>query len=76
MFNNQIIDYQGQRYIVRRRIHEHHLIPDFDTDILLKWAKSDKLLRKNGLIWCCELIPDAQIVEPEVNIQLQLEFPE
>jgi|TARA_X000001382_G_C3087829_1_gene152565 hypothetical protein len=76
MFNRQIIDYKDQRYIVRRRIHEHHLIPDFDTETLLKWANADKLLRKNGFIWCCELIPDAQIVEPEVKIQLELEFPE
>tara|TARA_R110000851_G_scaffold132000_1_gene266215 strand:- start:225 stop:455 length:231 start_codon:yes stop_codon:yes gene_type:complete len=76
MFNHQIIDYQDQRYIVRRRIHEHHLPPDFDIKTLLEWARSDKLLRKQGFIWCCELIPDAQIVEPEVKIQLELEFPE
>ena len=63
MFNYQIIDFQNQKYIVRRRIRESSLIPDFDTDALLEWSGTDRLLRKDGYIWCCELIADAEIIE-------------
>ena len=63
MFNYQIIDFQNQKYIVRRRIRETDLVPDFDTEALLEWTRTDRLLRKNGYIWCCELIADAEIIE-------------
>ena len=63
MFNYQIIDFQNQKYIVRRRIRETDLVPDFDTEALLEWSRADRLLRKNGYIWCCELIADAEIIE-------------
>ena len=63
MFNYQIIDFQNQKYIVRRRIRESSLTPDFDTEALLEWSRTDRLLRKDGYIWCCELIADAEIIE-------------
>lgn len=63
MFNYQIIDFQNQKYIVRRRIRETDLIPNFDNEALMEWTKTDRLLRKNGYIWCCELIADAEIIE-------------
>ncbi len=63
MFNYQIIDFQNQKYIVRRRIRETDLVPDFDNEALMEWTRTDRLLRKNGYIWCCELIADAEIIE-------------
>jgi hypothetical protein len=63
VFNYQVIEYQNQKYIVRRRIRETDLIPDFNTDDLMAWTRTDRLLRKDGFIWCCELIPDAEIIE-------------
>jgi len=63
VFNYQIIDFQNQKYIVRRRIRETDLIPNFDNEALMEWTKTDRLLRKNGYIWCCELIADAEIIE-------------
>ena len=63
MFNYQIIDFQNQKYIVRRRIRETDLVPDFDNKALMEWTRTDRLLRKNGYIWCCELIADAEIIE-------------
>tara|TARA_B100000900_G_scaffold379543_1_gene364529 strand:- start:57 stop:248 length:192 start_codon:yes stop_codon:yes gene_type:complete len=63
VFNYQIIDFQNQKYIVRRRIRETDLVPDFDNEALMEWTRTDRLLRKNGYIWCCELIADAEIIE-------------
>jgi len=63
VFNYQVIDFENQKYIVRRRIRENQLPPNFNNEALLKWSRSDKLLRKDGFIWCCELIPDAEIIE-------------
>ncbi len=63
MFNYQIIEFQNQKFIVRRRIRESSLIPNFDTVALMEWSRTDRLLRKDGFIWCCELIADAEIIE-------------
>ena len=63
MFNYQIIEFQNQKYILRRRIREENLPPDFNTDKLMAFTRTDKLLRKEGFIWCCELIEDAEILE-------------
>ena len=40
MFNYQVIDFQNQKYIVRRRIRETDLIPDFDTEALFSHKPS------------------------------------
>ena len=62
--------------LVKRIIRESHLKKDFDQKILKQWTKSDTLLKKDGLFYCCETIQEARIAEPEVKIQLELEFPE
>ena len=76
MYNYQFIDYGDKKLIVKRIIRESHLKKDFDQKILKQWSRSDTLLRKDGVFYCCETIQDAQIAEPEVKIQLELEFPE
>tara|TARA_R110001592_G_scaffold293274_1_gene562780 strand:- start:230 stop:460 length:231 start_codon:yes stop_codon:yes gene_type:complete len=76
MHNYQFIEYQEKKLLVKRVIRESHLKKDFDQKILKQWTKSDTLLRKDGFFYCCETIQDAQIAEPEVKIQLELEFPE
>jgi hypothetical protein len=63
VFNYQVIEFQGQKLIVRRRIRESSLIPGYSTEELMKWSRSDKLLRKEGYIWCCEIIQDAEIID-------------
>ena len=42
---------------------ESKLKPNFDQKVLKEWTKSDTLLRKNGLFYCCETIEEAQIIE-------------
>ena len=62
MFNYQFIDYNGKKYLVKRIIKELSLKPNFDQQVLKQWTKSDTLLRKDGLFYCCETIEDAIIV--------------
>ena len=34
-----------------------------EKELMKEWTHSDTLLRKNGILYCCELIPDAEIIE-------------
>lgn len=72
----QFIDYGEKKLLVKRVIRESHLKPNFNQKVLKKWTGSDTLLRKEGFFYCCETIEEAQLAKPEVNIQLELEFPE
>ena len=62
MFNYQIIDYNGKKYLVKRIIKESSLKPNFDQQVLKQWTMSDTLLRKDGYFYCCETIEEAIIV--------------
>ena len=73
---NQYIVYNGKLLGVKRTVKEHSLKPNFDQQLLKEWSRSDTLLKKNGVYYCCETIQEATIFEPEDDIQLQLEFPE
>ena len=59
-----------------RTIKEDNLKPNFDQQLMKDWSKSDTLLRRNNMLYCCETIQEAEIATPEDTIQLQLEFPE
>tara|TARA_Y100000593_G_scaffold84952_1_gene161244 strand:- start:2686 stop:2913 length:228 start_codon:yes stop_codon:yes gene_type:complete len=62
VFNYQFIDYNGKKYIVRRIIKESSLKPNFDQQLLKEWTRSDTLLRKDGLFYCCETIEEAEVI--------------
>jgi len=63
VFNYQFIDHNNKKYLVKRIIKESKLKPNFDQQVLKEWTKSDILLRKNGILYCCETIEEAQIIE-------------
>jgi len=63
VFNYQFIDHNNKKYLVKRIIKESKLKPNFDQQVLKTWTKSDILLRKNGILYCCETIEEAQIIE-------------
>jgi|TARA_R110000787_G_scaffold245319_1_gene351170 hypothetical protein len=75
---NHYIEFNDKLLIIKRTVKESHLKPNFDQQILKKWTRSDILLKKNGIYYCCETLAEAVIIEDvdEVNPQLQLEFPE
>ena len=62
MYRHQYIDYNGKKYILKRTIREQDLKPDYNQDILKQWTHSDTLLRKDGFLYCCELIQEAEII--------------
>ena len=59
----QYINFKNDLFIVRRRFKESELKPDFDTNVMKKWTRTDVLLKKDGWLYCCELIPNAEIIE-------------
>ena len=59
----EYINFNNNLYIVRRKFKTTELKPDFDTNIMKQWTMSDTLLRKDGVLYCCELVQDAQIIE-------------
>ena len=60
----QYINYNNNLYIIRRKFQVSELKPDFDTNVMKEWTRTDVLLKKNGILYCCELIEDAEIIKP------------
>jgi hypothetical protein len=59
------IDFNGNKLIVKRAFRIESLKPNFDTNIMKQWTMSDTLLKKNGWLYCCETIQEAEIISEE-----------
>ena len=70
------IDFNGNKLTIKRAFRIDQLKPNFDTNIMKQWTRSDTLLKRDGWLYCCETLEDAIIVDPKDDIQLQIEFPE
>jgi len=73
---NDYIDYNDKKLIIKRAIKEHQIGQGFDQQLMKEWSMSDTLLRKDGILYCCETMQEAIIINPEDDLQLKLEFPE
>tara|TARA_R100001594_G_C3989654_1_gene252110 strand:+ start:745 stop:942 length:198 start_codon:yes stop_codon:yes gene_type:complete len=62
---NNYIDFNGKKLIVKRTIKEHQIKPGFDQQLLKEWSMSDTILKKDGILYCCETIQDAIIISEE-----------
>ena len=62
-FSKQIIQFNDNILIVKRRVRESHLKSDYDSDIIKEWAGADIILRKDGFLYLCETIQEAKIIE-------------
>ena len=60
---NQFVNFNGKLLQVKRTFKESELKPDFDTNLMKEWTRTDVLLKKDGLLYCCELVPNAEIIE-------------
>ena len=58
----QYIDFNGKKLIIKRTFKERDLKPNFDTNLMKEWTRSDTLLRKDGVLYCCETIQDVEII--------------
>ena len=63
---NNYIDFNGKKLIIKRAFKEHLLKPDFNVQIMKEWTMSDTLLRKDGVLYCCETIQEAEIISEEI----------
>ena len=58
----QYINYNNKLFLVKRTFKESELKPDFDTNVMKEWTRTDTLLRKDGTLYCCETIEEAEII--------------
>ena len=57
------IDFNNSKLIIKRAFKISNLKPDFDTNVMKQWTRTDLLLKKNGILYCCELVLNAEIIE-------------
>tara|TARA_R100001443_G_scaffold114659_1_gene130969 strand:- start:1151 stop:1357 length:207 start_codon:yes stop_codon:yes gene_type:complete len=62
---NHYIDFNDRKLIIKRTIKEDNLKPGFDQNLLKEWTMSDTILKKNGVLYCCETIEEAEIISEE-----------
>ena len=60
MFCKEVIHYKGEIYTVKRKFTDH---PDFPIPDMKTYLMCDQVLRKEGKLYFCEHIPDAEIIE-------------
>lgn len=60
MFNTEVIHYKGDLYIVKRKFTDH---PDFPIQEVKEYFQCDQVLRKEGKLYFCEKIQEAQIIQ-------------
>ena len=63
MYQFEYINYNNNLYIVRRKFETSKLKTDFNTSVMKQWTQTDLLLKKNGILYCCELVPNAEFIE-------------
>ena len=59
------IDFNGKKLLIKRAIKEEKLKVNFNVNVMKEWTKSDTLLRRDGILYCCETIQDAEIISEE-----------
>tara|TARA_R110002051_G_scaffold14863_1_gene47361 strand:+ start:298 stop:501 length:204 start_codon:yes stop_codon:yes gene_type:complete len=57
------IEFNGRLLIVKRTFKEHELKSGFDQQLLKEWSMTDTILKKEGILYCCETIQEAEIIE-------------
>jgi hypothetical protein len=62
-FNKQTVLFNNNVLIIKRRIRESHLHPNYELELLKEWAKADMVLRKDGFLYLCETVKDAEIIQ-------------
>ena len=63
MYQYQYINFNNNLYLVKKQFRVDELKQSFDTNLMKEWTRTDTLLRKDGLLYCCELIQEAEIIE-------------
>lgn len=67
MLTNQFISFQDKLYILKRRIMDDSKYTGDNLDLLMKWSKADKVLRKEGYLFFLEEIEEAEVLGYEIK---------
>jgi hypothetical protein len=62
MFKNEFLKFQDKLYIIKRKLKEEYN-PNVET-----WKEhlgADLVLKKEGLLYFIELVPDLEIIQPD-----------
>lgn len=62
MINKQIINFNDNLYFIKRKFHEESVKPEKIQE-LKELLEATIVLKKDGWLLYCELIPEAEIVE-------------
>ncbi len=62
MLKTQILEYNNEKYILKRTLKESSLIQNYDSDDIKKYYFVDTVLKRNGILYLCNKIEDAQLV--------------
>ena len=61
-FNKEIISYNNHLYEVIRKFKDH---PNFPTTEAKEYYHCETVLKKEGILYICRIIEDAQVIENE-----------
>lgn len=64
MFKNQFIKFEDRLYILKKTLKEEYN-PNLET--WKEYLGADAVLRKDGLLYFVELVPDLEIIPDEPN---------
>jgi len=59
-FNREIAAFNDKLYIIVRKFRDH---PDFPITEAKQYYMCDTVLRKEGILYLCRIIEDAQVIE-------------
>lgn len=58
----KVLNYNNEKYVLRRTIKESSLIKDYSAGELKTYYAVDTVLKRDGLVYLCNKIEDAEIV--------------
>ena len=61
--NYQFIDFQGNLYVLKRKITKSSLKQDHDVGLLKRHFHCDTLLQRDNEYYFCNRVNDAEIIE-------------
>lgn len=71
MFTRQLINHKDELYLVVRKFQENSFNDQLDTQVLMDWTKSNKILRANGNLFCCVEIEDLEFEDIIEEIEIE-----
>ena len=66
MFRNEFIKYEDRLYILKRRLKEEY---NPNVEVWKDHLGADLVLRKDGVLHFVELVPDAEILPADSNLE-------